>query len=119
MQGAVTLIARNAVDPLLASARRGAATLALLSMAEVAPDAHSSGSIGAPRLRNLSHLQNLSTKTMTDASTVTNTVILLRNCPKAHKELVDDIVKELNAMNSWPDLDGPAANASDPSLSLN
>ena len=41
-----------------------------------------------------------------------------RKCPKASKELVDDIVKELNAMNSWPDLDGPAANASDPSLSL-
>ena len=41
------------------------------------------------------------------------------NCPKARKELVDDIVKELNAMNSWPDLDGSAAGNPNPTVSLN
>ena len=41
------------------------------------------------------------------------------NCPKAWKELVDDIVKELNAMNSWPDLNGSAAGNPNPTVSLN
>ena len=42
-----------------------------------------------------------------------------QNCPKARKELVDDVVKELNAMNSWPNLDGSNNAPSNATIPLN
>ena len=55
---------------------------------------------------------------MTGVSIATNMAIL-RNCPKARKDLVDEVVKELNAMNAWPDLDGPNDHTRNPTIPLN
>ena len=86
--GAAEPEARNAAVPLLASGHKGTVAPAPLFVAEVAPDACSNGSIEAPQLRNLSHLQNLSTRTMIDALTVTNMDILLRTAKRPAKSLL-------------------------------
>ena len=69
-------IARTTAGPHLESVWNDAATQALPSMAEVAPDISFSDLIGAPWQRNLNHPPNQSTKMMIGALTVTNTGIL-------------------------------------------
>ena len=69
-------VAKTAAGPHLNSVRNDAATQALPSMAEAAPDIHFSDLIGAPWQRNLNHPPNQSTKMMIGALTVTNTGIL-------------------------------------------
>ena len=55
---------------------------------------------------------------ITDALTATN-MGTLPGIAQRPTELVDDIVKEINAMNSWPDLDGLAAGNPNPAVSSN
>ena len=92
-------------------------TFIILFAAGVVPATHFNDLIGAPQQRNLSCPRRLSIKMMTDASTVINTDIL-HGTARRPMEL-DDVVKELNAMNSWPDLDGSNNALSNTTIPLN